>query len=79
MEALRYIEIPHDGRITIDLPEILRSKEKVEIIVLPYNDIIKKKKAFDPKKFRGAGKLKMTVDEIGRESKKLRNEWNRNF
>jgi len=56
-----------------------RKKKKLEIIVLPYEGKEKKKKSFDPKKFKGAGKLDMTVEEIDSECRKLRDEWDRNF
>jgi hypothetical protein len=79
MQAMRFVESPKEGKITIELPFELKTKEKVEIIVLPYEDKKKKKKAFDPKKFRGAGKLDMTVEEINRECRKLRDEWDRNY
>jgi hypothetical protein len=79
MEVLRYVESPLNGKITINLPYGLRRKKKVEIIVLPYEDKEKRKKAFDATKFRGAGKLNMTVEEVERECQELRDEWNRNF
>lgn len=79
MEALRFVESTRNGKITINLPVGLRAKKKVEIIILPYEDNEKKKKAFEPTKFRGMGKLNMTVDEVERECQKLRDEWNRNF
>lgn len=79
MEAIRITGEPKDGKITIDLPEELRDQKKVEIIVLPYEDEPKRRKGFDPTKFRGAVKLDMTVNEIAGECKKMRDEWERGF
>lgn len=82
MEAMRYVEHPKDGKITIDLPDSLKMKKQVEIIVLPYvpfKEKEKKKKAFDPRKFRGAAKLNMTPEEIDRQCATLRDEWERNI
>jgi len=79
MEAMRFIETPQDGKVTIYLPYELKTQKKVEIIVIPYEDKGKKKKTFDPKKFKGAGKLNMTVEEIDSECRKLRDEWDRKF
>ena len=79
MEAMRFVENPQKGYITINLPEELRSQKMVEIIVLPYEHKSIKKKNFDPTKFRGLGKLNMSIDEIDNECKRLRDEWNRNF
>jgi hypothetical protein len=78
MEAMRFVESPQNGVVTIYLPYELQVKEKLEIIVMPYEEK-KKKKAFDPKKFKGAGKLNKTSEEIDRECRKLRDEWERNF
>lgn len=79
MEAVRFVESPTGGKITIDLPIELKNKKKLEIIILPYEDKTKKPKTFDPTKFKGAGKLNMTVEEIDRECQRLRDEWDRGF
>lgn len=79
MKALRIITRPKNSRITIDLPAEFQVYEQVEIIVLPYVEQAKKEKTFDPKKFRGAAKLNMTEEEIDRECRKLRDEWEREF
>jgi hypothetical protein len=79
MEAVRFVGTPRRGKITIDLPIELKNKKKLEIIILPYEDKTKKPKAFDPTKFKGVGKLNMTVEEIDRECRKLRDEWDRGF
>jgi hypothetical protein len=57
----------------------VKHDKKLEIIILPYEDKSKKPKAFDPTKFRGVGKLNMTVEEIDRECRRLRDEWDRPF
>jgi len=54
-------------------------KKKLEVIILPYEEKTKKPKVFDPTKFRGVGKLNMTVEEIDRECRRLRDEWDRGF
>ncbi|RPI71366.1 MAG: hypothetical protein EHM45_23650 [Desulfobacteraceae bacterium] len=79
MDAVRFLESPRNGRITIDLPGELKKKKKLEIIILPYEDHVKKPKAFDPAVFRGAGNLNMTVEEIEHECRRLRDEWDRGF
>jgi len=79
MNALRVIQRPINGRITIDLPDEFLIQEEVVIIVLPYMEKPKQKKAFDPTEFRGAAKLNMTVEEIDQECRKLRDEWERDF
>ena len=79
MEAVRFVESPQGGKITIDLPIELKNKKKLEIIILPYEDKTKKPRSFDPKKFKGVGKLNMSVEEIDRECRRLRDEWNRGF
>ncbi len=79
MEAMRFVEHPVDGQITIDLPNSLKTKKSLEIIVLPYVPYEeKKKKAFDPREFRGAAKLNMNPEEIDRQCAGLRDEWERN-
>ena len=80
MVALRLVKIPENGRIIIDLPVSLRREKKLEIIVLPFETEQKQKKTnFDPREFKGAGKLNMTIQEIDQECKKMRNEWERSF
>ena len=82
MEAMRFVEHPKDGKITIDLPNTLKTKKKLEIIVfpyVPYEEKEKKKKAFDPRKFRGTAKLNMTPKEIDSQCAELRDEWERNI
>ena len=79
MEAVRFVESPRGGKITIDLPIELKNKKKLEIIILPYEDKTKKPKTFDPTKFKGVGKLNMTLEEIDRECQRLRDEWDRGF
>ncbi|HEX9973960.1 MAG TPA: hypothetical protein VGD14_17955 [bacterium] len=79
MVALRIIKSPENGRIIIDLPVSLRREKKLEIIVLPFGTEQKQKTSFDPREFKGAGKLNMTVEEIDQECKKMRDEWERSF
>jgi hypothetical protein len=79
MKAVRFVESPRGGKITIDLPIELKNKKKLEIIIPPYEDKTKKSKTFDPTKFKGVGKLNMTVEEIDRECQRLRDEWDRGF
>jgi hypothetical protein len=82
MEALRFVEQPEDGKITIELPSSLKTEKKLEVIVLPYvpyEEKDKQKKAFDPRKFRGAAKLNMSPEEIDRHCTQLRDEWERNI
>jgi hypothetical protein len=79
MEALRIVQRPRNGRITIKLPEELRIKNKVEIIILPFEEEPKPQKRFDPREFKGASNLNMTIEEIDQECKKLRDEWDRGF
>ena len=79
MEALRIVAKPENGRIVIDMPEELKEEKAVEIIVLPYENHSRKGRKLDPKRFRGSGKLNMTVEEIDREFQKLTDEWNRGF
>ena len=81
MEAMRFVEHPKDGKIIIELPNALKTEKKLEIIVLPYlpYEEKKKRKAFDPKKFRGAARLNMAPEEIDRQCAELRDEWERNI
>jgi hypothetical protein len=79
MVALRLVKSPENGRIIIDLPASLRREKKLEIIVLPFETEWKQKKNFDPREFKGAGKLNMTIEEINQECKKMRDEWQRSF
>ena len=82
MEAMRFVEHPKDGKITIDLPNSLKTKKKLEIIVLPYvpyEEKEKKEKVFDPREFRGAARLNMTPEEIDRQCAEIRDEWERNI
>ncbi len=80
MEAMRFVERPKDGKVTIELPKTLSKMHKLEIIVSPiHEEKEKKKKAFDPRKFRGAAKLNMAPEEINRRCAELRDEWERNI
>lgn len=79
MVALRLVKSPKNNRIIIDLPVSLRREKKLEIIVLPFEAEQKQKAKFDPREFKGAGKLNMTIEEIDQECRKMRDEWERNF
>ena len=79
MVALRLIKSPENGRIIIDLPVSLKQEKKLEIIVLPFETEQKQKINFDPRKFKGVGKLNMTIEEIDKEFRKMRDEWERSF
>lgn len=79
MEALRIVQKPTKGKITIGLPEDLWIKSKIEIIILPFEDEPAPQKKFDPRKFKGASNLNMTIEEIDQECRKLRDEWDRGF
>jgi hypothetical protein len=79
MVALRLVISPENGRIVIDLPVSLKQEKQLEIIVLPFETEQKEKTNFDPREFKGAGKLNMTIEEIDQECKKMRDEWERRF
>ena len=79
MVALRLVKSPENDRIIIDLPVSLRREKKLEIIVLPFETEQKQKTNFDPREFKGTGKLNMTIEEIDQECKRMRDEWERNF
>jgi hypothetical protein len=79
MEALRVLKKPENGTITITLPDKLKDQDELEIIVLPVEKKVKKKKDFDPRKYFGVAKLNMTIEEIDEECKKMRDEWDRGF
>lgn len=79
MEALRIIKSPEQGKITIILPEELKAEKELEVIVLPVGGKKEIKKGFDPRKFKGAVKLDMSVEEIDRECRKVRDDWERGF
>lgn len=81
MNAIREIRYAVEDKLVIKLPEFLIGKD-VEVIVLRFennptqNDF---KRPFDPRKFKGAGNLNLSIDEVAEECRKLRNEWERNF
>lgn len=79
MEALRQILRPHNRKIIITLPEILADNDEVEVIVLPKSEKKQKKGSLDIKKFRGALKIDLAVEEIADECQKMRDEWERDF
>ncbi len=79
MVALRLVISPENGRIIIDLPVSLKQEKQLEIIVMPFDTGNKVKTNFDPREFKGAGKLNMNVEEIDQECKKMRVEWERSF
>jgi hypothetical protein len=79
MEALRIVQRPQNGRITIDLPAEFPIQEEVEIIVLPFKEKKEDKKTFDPRKFFGAANLNISEEQIDQQCRKLRDEWERNF
>ncbi len=74
------IKKPVNGEITIDLPESL-ADEEVEVIVLPVQNDGSNvdERVFNPAKYRGALKVKMSLDQVERECKEMRDEWNRDF
>ncbi|MFW5810931.1 MAG: hypothetical protein ACOCWY_04955 [Thermodesulfobacteriota bacterium] len=77
MEAVRLIEEPKNGMITIRLPEKLRGNKKVEVIILPVEDAADPKKPFDISKFRGV--WKDTDIDVAEISRRMREEWKRDF
>ncbi len=80
MEALRIIKKPVNRQVTIDIPETFGEGD-VEIIVLPVaaKNGKKSSKKFDPEIFRGKIKSDLSVEEIGIECQKLRDEWKRDI
>lgn len=78
MEALRVIKTPKKGKITITLPEELRTRERLEVIVLPAEEGAVARD-FDPTQFRGSIKLGMSLEQIDRQCRKMRDEWERGF
>jgi hypothetical protein len=79
MEPIRIIHRPKDCFVTFQLPKPLIDQERIEIIVMPYKEKVKSKKKFDPREFKGAANLNMSIDEVDDECKKMRAEWNRDF
>lgn len=79
MEALRLIKSPKKGKITITLPDDLKTEERLEVIILPAGEGKKITKGFEPRQFKGAAKLDMSIKEIDRECQKMRDEWKRGF
>ena len=77
MDAIRIIQKPKNGKVTVSLPEELKTKDMVEIVIFPYEEVHAEKAPFDPKEYFGAGKLNMSESEIESEAKKLRGEWQR--
>lgn len=78
MQALRIIEEPANGSVTIQLPPELGRQGRVEIIVLPFEgEDTSRRTAFDPEQFFGVYKDRdVDVDAV---AKDLRDEWNRNI
>jgi len=77
MEALRVLKKPENGTVTITLPDKLKDQDELEIIVLPVEQKIAKKKDFDPRKYFGIYKdQNIDADKV---SKELRDEWDRGF
>jgi len=79
MVALRLVKSPKNGRIIIDLPVSFRQEKKLEIIIFPFETKQQRQENFDPREFKGVGKLNMTIEQIDEECKKMRYEWERNF
>lgn len=79
MEALRIIKSPKKGKITITLPDDLKTEERLEVIILPAGEGKKISEGFEPGQFKGAVKLGMSIEEIDRECRKMRDEWERGF
>lgn len=81
MEAMRVVQKPKNGKLTIELPENLAKKSELEIIILPTetSSVATKeaRKAFNPSDYFGSWKdKKIDVDKLSRE---IREEWDRGF
>jgi hypothetical protein len=79
MEALRKIVTVKDNKLTVQLPDIYNGK-KVELIILSTEEFppsqFQEKKS-DYHKLHESIKLDMTIEEINKELKELRGEWER--
>jgi hypothetical protein len=79
MEAIRKIMTVRDNTIKITLPDTYNDKE-IELIILPVNDPMQvQEPVVNYEKLYGSLKSGLTVEEIDRQLKALRNEWNRDI
>lgn len=80
MEAIRKIVTVKDNQLNITLPEDYNGK-RVELIILPAEDNVNmvEEKKVDYKKYYGSLKLGITMDDIDKELKTLRDEWERDI
>ncbi len=79
MQAVRVVQVPQNGRVTLDLPPELRERKQVEIIVLPVEPLAeeRERKVFDPEEIFGLYRNRgIDVDSAAKE---LREEWNRGY
>lgn len=76
MEALRMIKKPTNRKITITLPESF-GDEPVEVIVLSTGKKRKTRSKFNPEKYYGLGQSSLSVEEIDRQLREMRDEWDR--
>lgn len=75
MERLRLIEEPKDGILTIRLPNELKSKKKLEVIVTPYEENLTDQSRLDIGQYYGIWKkLPILPEEVSRE---MRESWER--
>ncbi|MBT1697765.1 hypothetical protein KK083_12810 [Fulvivirgaceae bacterium PWU4] len=86
MEAIRKIVTVKDN-VLVKLPDSYNNK-KVEVIIMPVDEFqaqtsapytVQEEKAGYHKNFYGSIKLGMTVEQIDKELKALRDEWERDI
>ena len=77
MQVLRQILKVNNNKIYIELPADFKANE-VEVIVLPVVERIKKMKQKISEKFRGC-LSKKTAEEMQKQIKKMREEWERDI
>ncbi len=80
MEAIRKIVTVKDNVLTVVLPEEYNNT-KVELIILPVGEEISKveEKNVDYSKYYGTLKSGLSVEQIDKQLKHLRSEWNRDI
>jgi hypothetical protein len=80
MEAIRKIVTVRDNLVQIELPDSFNDK-KVELIIFPSEEIpnVSTKEKFDYSQLYGSLNLGMSIDEIDKELKALRSEWERDI
>jgi len=78
MNAIRQIVENNNGTIILTLPDYIQTK-KVEVIILPFEEEEKKSVKKNMSKYRGCLNYNLSIEEIDKQLKKLRSQWERDI